>query len=138
MLLKTLRDYFLSRPEITAVVQSRIYPVTLPQSEKVPAVDMRIVKGSRDQFLDGISKSGDSVVTIDCYADNDPDEADALAELLIDSGIINFQGTSNFFISGMQIAAGPTHDTEAVEPGSDKWRYVTSFSLRVTWARPCR
>jgi hypothetical protein len=84
MLLRSLRDYLLTRSTVTALVGTRIVPGVLPQNSDVPAIDMRVTGGEHDHALDGLTGVVTSIVTFDCYAD-DPEVADDLAEQAMSS-----------------------------------------------------
>jgi len=136
MILQPIRDYFLTKTAITDIVSDRIVAGALPQGSLIPAVDMRITNGKHDHHLIGLSGACESNVTVDCYDDGDPEAADTLADTLMYCGIIGHRwAAGNIFISTIQLIDGPTQSEESVAPGSESWRYVTSFSLKVFWCR---
>ena len=136
MILKSLRDYFLTKTEITAILVDRIAVGALPQGSPIPAADMRITGSTHDHLLSGLSGACESNVTIDCYADGDPEDADNLANKMMYSGIVGSRLSSGTIaISSIQLIDGPTQSEESVSPGSESWRYVTSFGLKVMWCR---
>jgi hypothetical protein len=136
LILKILRDYFLTIPAITAILEDRIVVGTLPQSSPVPAADMRITGGAHDHHLTGLSGGAESNITIDCYADGDPEEADNLANKMMYCGIVGQRlSTPSVAINTIQLIDGPTQSEESAERGTDNWRYVTSFGLKINWCR---
>ena len=138
MLLEALRDYLLAQTGVTNLVSSRIVPGVLPQNSPVPAIDMRTVSGDHDHDLAGLTGIVKAGVTFDCYAD-DPEVADQVAEAAMYSGLIGYRGTQGgIFINAVRLDDGPTQSLEGVDPGSDQYRYVTSFTVLVTFSRSCR
>lgn len=138
MLLKALRDYYLADTDVTNILGGRISPFSLPQDSSLPAADMRIVSGINDQTLTGLSGAVTAQVTFDCYAE-DPVVADQLAEAMMYGGIVGHRWSSgSIFISGVNLAAGPTQSVEGVDPATDDRIYVTSFTLQVNFSRACR
>lgn len=135
MLIKIVRDFFLAVNGVSAIVGSKIVPAPLPQECLPPAVDIRIPNSSHDHSLNELGP-GTHTVKVDCYSDIDAEQADQIADLLMYSGIVGFRGVrSSLFINSVRLVSGPSQSTEGVEPGSDKHRYVTSFSLQIIVSR---
>lgn len=132
MILAALRTYFLANVTVTGLIGQRLFPHLLPQGETTPAADMRIVTADATNYIGGWTKMTQSRVVIDCYSDTSPDDAFAVAKAMRDSGIIGYRGTqSGVFIHGAELDDDITLDTEGVAPGSEVFRYVATFALRV-------
>jgi hypothetical protein len=166
MLLKSLYVYFMQRPSVTSKIVNRLRPAGLDQTDPMPSADMRVVSGSHDHTIEGLSGQATSSVTFDCYAD-DPEDADTLAESMMYSGVVGYRGLIEdqsgtlagafgdtfdgafdgafglgpfigVFINSVRIESGPRQSVEGVNPGSNLRRYVTSFTLQIIYSRPCR
>lgn len=139
MILKSLRIYFLTKTAITDILGTRIQGAPLPQNSPKPAADMRVVTAIPDHALDGLSGPIDTTITIDCYAD-DQETADELAEAMAYCGIVGYRGIlTDEIVNSVRLANGPVQaNTNGVEPGTDQHEYVATFTLAITYSRPCR
>lgn len=137
MLLKVLRDYLIARPQVSAIIGTRLVAGVLKQNSPYPAADMRIVMGDYDHTITGLSGSATSRVIFDCYA-YDPSVADDLAHKMI-SNIVGQRWTADgLSVCSVTVESGISQSLEGVDPGSDTWLYVSSFTLEIVFARPCR
>lgn len=138
MILGAIRDLILASSDVTDLIAQRLFPVSVPQGVERPHADMRVVTTQTTNHLSGNSHSYRSNLTIDVTTLN-PLLGDRIAMAMIESGVVEFKGTqSDVIICGVELESGISHFDEGVEPGSDKHIYVTTFSLDVCWARPCR
>jgi hypothetical protein len=139
MILTALRQYLLSQSSVTDLVDQRIFPVLLPQGEPTPAVDIRQVGGTTTSDIEGWIGHTQTQVVIDCYSDDDPDQAAAVAAAIRDCGILRYRGlagvgATRVFIHGALLDNNVTIDTEGVEPGSDRYRWVATLALRIDYS----
>lgn len=135
MILGAIRELLIATPRVFNLVGRRIYPHNLPQGATLPAVDMRIVSTQPHEHLGGLSKLYSSVVAIDCYTDDDVSLADQVALAIQESEFVGLRGvyyTVDF--RGVETLSGITHAVEGVDPGSDRYRHVSSLAFRVHWA----
>ncbi len=138
MLLDALVTYFKERSAVTALVGDRIFTTALKQGVPTPAVDCRIVRTTHHHHLNGLAGIATSLVTFDCYSDLATAQADEVANAMMYSGIVGFQGIkAGTNIRGVRLDEGPVQDEESVNPGTDHRRFVTSFTLSVDYAVPC-
>lgn len=140
MIIAALRIKMLESAEVSALIASRLYPTVLPQGAALPAADMRTIANDSVQHLDGGVRMYRHEAVFDCYGD-ESETADAVAYAMIGSGVIGFKGdvpipgtTKTVHIRGVTLDDGVTQDFEGVEPGSERIRYVSTFSLDVSWA----
>lgn len=140
MILGILRDRLLTSTAVTDIVDDRVYPFNLTQEAVTPAADMRIVSGTAFGHLTGILGFQSSNVTIDCYHDEDQSIADQIVMAMMKQGLLFGWSTANISgisIRGIDPVAGLTQSIEGVGPGSNRPRYVSSFSVRVHWSYDC-
>lgn len=134
MLFGAMRSILLLEPSITDIVGDRIFPGGLPQDAATPAVDMRVVGRGVTQALQGGVILYIQEVIFDCYADDSPEVADAVAYGILASQLVGYQGTiEGTHIRGVVAVEAPNTQTESVDPGSDRLRFVTSVSVEVAW-----
>ena len=63
---KTLRLKLVSDAAVTALVGSRIYPLTLPQGVTLPAIRYQRITGNSDPHLGGTTGLAVATVQLDC------------------------------------------------------------------------
>jgi hypothetical protein len=139
MILGILRDRLLTSSAVTDLVEARVYPHNIPQESPTPAADMRIVSGAAYGHLAGILPFQSSSVTIDCYDDTDMAVADQIAMAMMADGLLfGFTASvSGIYLRGVDPLSGISQSVEGIRPGSEAYRYVSSFSIRVHWAMEC-
>lgn len=141
-LLSTLVSYFKSRSAVVALLGTgcdRLYAGSVaPESERRLRCEMRRNKTSHGHTLVGLDGIARSVVTIECISDESPGAADELADAMAYSGIVNFRGNAHGVnIRSVQLSDGPEQYLEGVDPGSERYRYVTAFQLLISYQVPC-
>lgn len=138
MILGAIRDRILTSTEVTDLISRRLHPGNLPDREVIPAADMRIVGGTGEHFLDGSLGAYMSTITVDCYS-YDVLQADTIAMAIIRPGlVVGYRGVqSGVNISGVKLSSGIRQYVEGVDPGSDRYRYVSSITIQVNWGTSC-
>lgn len=133
MLLAAVRSLVLANTNVTDIT-SKCYPVSLPQGETIPAIDMRVVTTTNKHYLGGTLKLYSSNVTLDCYA-YEVKTADDIAMAILEPVVVDFRGTQDsVHIRGIHVTSGISHSIEEADPGSDRIRYVSSVTLEVVWS----
>jgi hypothetical protein len=136
MILGPVRDILLASSDVTDIVSRRLFPHALTEKVSLPAGDMRVVGTSGNDHLGGNLKAYASMVTVDFYA-NDPIVTDTAVMAGIDA-LVGFRGQQGgVFISGVRLQSGLAQYLEGVEPGSEDYRFVSSFTAMVHWSPSC-
>jgi hypothetical protein len=136
MITGAIKSLLLTNQSIRDIVDDRIRVYSIGPKETLPAMDIRAVASlPTEQSLLGNKPGFSTVITIDCYSDNSHAQADTLASLLFSQAILGYRGTiGSVVIRGIVADGGPDQDSETVDPGSEKRRYVTSVDFNVSWA----
>ncbi len=112
---------------LTALVSTRCYPLLLPQEVTYPAVRFQQLTGERPGAMGGDVGLVDSIVMVDCYAD-DIDAAHTLADA-VRTAMQRKNGTYNGVEIDHVALEGPI---DSHEPEIEKYR--ASFNARI-WYR---
>lgn len=139
MILGALRTKILLSSGVTNLIDDKLFPIALPQGVQPPAADMRIVTTSPSSHLGGSLGLYISAVTIDCYHDDDIQVCDSIAMAILGSGVVGYKGLlSGIWFNEISESRGISHSVEGVDPGSDRYRYVSSITLDVHWSHGCQ
>lgn len=134
MILKAMAGLLLGNSGVTDKVQTRVYPYALPQGEEIPAIDMRSIGSPLEaQALVGIPNTRKSQVTLDCYGET-PEEADDVAMAVL-AFLPGYRGVvRGVTVLGIVTEGEIDNDVDGADPGSDKFRYVSSIDFEIVWS----
>jgi hypothetical protein len=132
-----LRNYLMTKADITGIVGDRIFPYNLHQGVAKPAIDMRVVTARAEDDITCRVMMHTCTVTLDCYS-YDIDEASLLADHVIAALCPGFKGQyGNVNVRYCSLEAGPIDDDDGIDPGTDQYLYVSSVTFMIGWARQC-
>lgn len=136
MIVETIVDVLLGTPEVTALIQDRVFPDRIPDGSVYPAVVIQKVSGRDEYTNDGPAGIEDARLQIDSYSPVGSADAVALKNAIKKrlSGLRNWRHSGSpcaieavFVIND---SAGPALETE--RPGPRLWRRM--LEVRV-WNR---
>lgn len=133
--IKSVRQYLLTKTAVTDLVGQRIYQGRLPQtSTTLPAATLRIISENYDHALDGLAGLVHTRIQVECYGSTSESSRTA-ADAIIWSGIDAIQGTyTSTNIRSVTVEDG-RREFEDEDSSGDDQRHVTSFDLMVIFAR---
>lgn len=133
--IKSVRQYMLTKTAITDLVGQRIYQGRLPQSATMPAVVLSITSEDYKHVLGGLDGLVFTRIQVECYAASS-ESSRAVADAILWSGIAEIKGTyTNLSIRGVSVEDGRREYEDEDTSGGDSQRHVTSFDLMVSFAR---
>lgn len=135
MILGAVRDRLLLSDDLRNLIGRKLYPQSLPQGETVPAADMRIVATAANHHLKGNVGVYETVVTIDCYAE-ELSTADQIAKQIIKEELLDsYVGEiGDFFFHHCHHIRGPVHSMQLESPSSETIRHVSSVTFEIMWS----
>lgn len=133
--IKSVRQYLLTKTAVTDLVSQRIYQGRLPQNATTPAVVMSIISETYDHALDGLAGLVYTRVNVECYASS-AETSRSVADAIIWCGIDAIKGTyTSLNIRGVSVEDGRREFEDEDTSGGDNQRHVTSFDLMVVFLR---
>lgn len=133
--IKSVRQYLLTKTVVTDLVSQRIYRKRLPQNATLPAATLRIISESYDHALDGLGGIVQTRIQIECYAASG-EASCSLADAIIWCGIDQIKGTyTGVNIRSVMVEDGRREFEDEDVSGGDSQRHVTSFDLMVTFLK---
>lgn len=133
--IKSIRQYMLSKTAITDLVGQRIEMKRLRQQATIPAVTMRLTSESYDHALDGLGGIVQSRISLECYGITS-EVARSVADAIIWCGIDTLKATQNDLrIRSVMVEDGRREFEDEDTSGGDLQRHVCSFDLMVHWLR---
>lgn len=133
--IKSIRQYMLSKTAITDLVGQRIEMKRLRQQATIPAVTMRLLSESYDHALDGLGGIVQSRISLECYGITS-EVARSVADAIIWCGIDTLKATQNDLrIRSVMVEDGRREFEDEDTTGGDLQRHVCSFDLMVHWLR---
>lgn len=128
-----IRAYLLDSEGVTNLVGQRLDAQVIDPKSPLPAADLRLSGAQQGSHLWGRDGFHQGEIIFNCYG-HTPDSAHEVAKAIFDSGILQHKGLLNGVdIRGVIAGIGPNDFLEGVDPGSSKYRYGVTISLRVTW-----
>ncbi|QDV86919.1 tail completion protein gp17 [Planctomycetes bacterium TBK1r] len=131
---QSLRDLLLDDASVVAQVGSRVIPDSLAQGETLPAITYRVISTTHEHDING-PKVGLATarIAIECYASTRV-AANALAELVRLSGILDWEGDDNGVdVRAIEIDSGAEYLSEQNSEGSHELRYITATDYSITY-----
>jgi len=133
--IKSIRQYMLSKTAITDLVGQRIEMKRLRQQATMPAVTMRLTSESYDHALDGLGGMVQSRISLECFGITS-EVARSVADAIIWCGIDALKATQNDLrIRSVMVEDGRREFEDEDTTGGDLQRHVCSFDLMVHWLR---
>lgn len=133
--IKSVRQYLLGKTAVTDLVGQRIYSKRLPQNATLPAVTMRINNEGLEHALDGLVGLVATRVQFECFGAS-AETSRAVADAIVWCGIDRLQGVSTSVnIRSVTVEDGRREFEDEDTSGGDSQRHVTSFDLKVVFAR---
>lgn len=109
---------------VAAIVESRIYPVLLPQNPVWPCVGYNVEHGQEGKTFDGQGTAQEANVEIDCWSENHAGMLDLFEA--VKAALKNYSGT----LAGVTVDAIYINSTLPMfEDSVEKYRYSISLSL---------
>lgn len=133
--IKSVRQYLLTKTAVTDLVGQRIYQGRLPQSGTTPAVTLSIVSENYEHALEGLAGLVFTRIQVECYAAT-AEVSRSVADAIIWCGIDAIKGTyTSLSIRGVAVEDGRREFEDDDTSAGDNQRHVTSFDLMVSFAR---
>jgi hypothetical protein len=130
-----IRNYLLTRTDVTDIVGQRIYTDKLPQKATLPALTMRIQSESHEHALRGLVGIVATRIQFEAYASTRL-VTNELCEAVFWSGIDAIKGTySGLDIRGVMVEDGRRSFEDDDTAGGDDARYVSQFDLTIHWVK---
>jgi len=131
---ESIRDLLLDDASVAAEVGARIVPDALAQSETLPAITYRVISTVHEHDITGPKVGVASArIAIECYASTRA-SANALAELVRLSGILDWSGSANGVeVMAIEIDSGAEYMIEQNSEGSHELRYITATDYSITY-----
>lgn len=133
---EAIRTYLLSKPAVSSLVGTRIYPDVIDQSWNPadgPAVAYTLISSDDDHSLSDRVGHVHTRIQFTCYAAT-RSAANALARAMKNSGITGIKGVySDVDIRGVRVESGIITDTEKPDDGLAPPRYLAEFDLMVDY-----
>lgn len=82
MIESDLRTYLIEHEDLEDTIDTRVYPMFLPQNPTLPAITYQRVSGERDRSLTGLNSLSHPRIQFDCWAETYA-EAKTLGEEVI-------------------------------------------------------
>jgi hypothetical protein len=132
---KSVRQYLLTKTAITDLVGQRIETKRLRQGATIPAITMRVISETYDHALDGLGGIVQTRINFECYAALS-ETARSVADAVIWCGIDAIKGSySSLQIRSVMVEDGRREFEDEDTSGGDNQRQVCSFDLMVHWLR---
>lgn len=119
-----LQDELVGTSAIAAIVSTRVYPVTLPQTPTLPAITYQVIAEPRTHTMDNRA-APNPYVTIDCWARTFL-EACTLADAVV-TKLDGYRGTMGGAIAVTSCLQRARR--EIYEPETKEWRVGLDFSI---------
>lgn len=133
--IKSVRQYLLTKSAITDLVSQRIEMKRLRQNATVPAIVMRINSESYDHALDGLAGIVSTRINVECYASTS-EIARTVADSVIWCGIGAIKGSyTGLNIRSVMVEDGRREYEDDDTSGGDSQRHVCTFDLMVHWLK---
>ena len=135
-----LQAFVIADGDVTALIASRMFPLTYPQGQSVPGIRYTMITSDSELHLGGVTGEARATVQLDCYAGTYAVAAD-LAEKVRVALVANNNGARTM---GSTVVTQTRLTAKVDEPpfrepdASDKLRYNRSldFELDYTEAAP--
>lgn len=133
--IKSVRQYLLTKSAVTALVSQRIYQGRLPQNATLPAATMAINSESYTHAISSLAGPVDTRIQVECFATTG-EGARALADAIIWSGIDEIKGTyTGLNIRSVMVEDGRREYEDDDTSGGDEQRHVCTFDLMVNFLK---
>jgi len=135
--IKTVRNYLLSKTAITDLIGQRIYASRIPQStsQTSSCVTIGILSETYEHALDGLGGIVSTRLIFDCFAAT-AELARSIADSIIWSDIDKLKGVyTNLNIRSVMMDDGRREYINDDIAGGDNQRHVVTFDIMVFWLR---
>lgn len=137
---EALSTYIITKAEVSAIIGSgvnaRLFPIVVPETVNLangPAATYEIVSSSETDLLTGRDGIVQSRVQIASFATTHS-AVMLLARAIKNTGIATLKGIyAGVDFRGVMIEDGIQCFAEQPTDGSDTWRYIAEFDLRVSY-----
>ena len=129
-----LRTYLLSKPAISALVGTRVYPLRAPQNAAYPQLTYGIISDIEVMSLEGSSGLTDARLHIDCWA-NDAAGYSTVKSLkaAVRNALTGFSGWMGSTEVGAVLPAGDVDLYEQPESASDTGVHHIAMDYEVSY-----
>jgi len=135
--IKTIRNYLLTKTAITDLIGQRIYASRIPQStsQTQSCVTIAVLSEIYEHSIDGLSGIVQTRLIFDCFAST-AELARSIADSIIWSDMDKLKGVyTNLNIRSVMMDDGRREYVNEDVAGGDNQRHVVTFDIMVFWLR---